>query len=449
MKEEFKRLIQNIIYILMGLQIVLGLLWIGANIGEVPRFGESTELLTMSESMRIDEYTGILYVLCIRVLFTIGEWIGLPGCAFVYVLQLAVALLTYQYFLKNVVHCSGKMVWFFAGFLLTVPTVTQCHLAILPYSLVSSAFVILLADLGKLWHKEYELTGKYVLRIGISWVASALLCPDYAWLSGIAVVMSALRFLWCKKRMVWQLLALCVAGALCICTVENLVQTEGATGKIQKNAGAVMVQRFVWPYFGTLGFFWGEEVTGLWDAAGLMSLSTYPERVIYEFGPVLEEACGKERANEIYWEMSQTAISMNTKNIAKNIISDAVAYVCPPLTMLFQLHGAGVSYTGFNYGRMKDFTPQLTKYYVNYALYAWAAIFILSVLLWALRRSTAKKPGATKERVSGFFCTMSIVVNLWYVMCSGNMQDYKKLMVNSVLCTCLIIHLMYTANVDK
>lgn len=444
MKAEVKKLIQSIIYILMGLQVLLGGLWICSSLGGVSRFEESTELLAMSKTLCIDEYTGILYPLCIRAFITLGEWVKLSGCAFVYVLQLVVACLAYQYFLKRVVGCSGKKGWFFALFIVTIPTIAQCHVAVLPYSLVSSVFVLLLTELVELWRDEAKLRLKQMLRIGIWWVVSALICPDYSWLSGIAVVISALRYLLLHKKTAWQLLALCLAGVLCIGTIEALVQKDGAMGKIQRFVGSAMVLRCVWPNFGTFQYFWGEEVTALWNSRELANLAMYPEKVIYEFGPVLEQTYGKERAEEIYLEMSKTAISLDTKNIVLNMAREGAAYVCPPLTMLLQLKGVGVSYTGWNYGRMKDYAPELTGYYVNYALYTWVCVFGLSVVLWWLNRNTGQEGRVCKQKMwtGGFIGTVSLVINLWYVMCSGNMQDYKKVIVNSVLCAFLVIWLM-------
>ena len=39
---------------------------------------------------------------------------------------------------------------------------------------------------------------------------------------------------------------------------------------------------------------------------------------------------------------------------------------------------------------------------------------------------------------------ISILINLWYVMSSGGMQDYKKLIVNSILCAVWVVYLVAT-----
>lgn len=448
MKEEGKKLIQSIIYILMGLQIVLGGLWIGANLGYVSRFEESTELIAMSESLCVDEYTGILYPICIRVLFAIGRWTTLPGCALVYLVQLMIAAVAYRHFLHKVMCVHDKRAWFFAGFIITIPTIAQCHVGILPYSLVSSVFVILLADLIVLWQRKERLTAKLLLPISIWWVLSALICPDYGWLSGIAAGLMIVLYVVQRKRILWQLVIMCMASILCISIVSACVQNQGGEGKIQKTIGAAMVQRFVWPNFATFQHFWSQEVLALWDTRDLAGLAMYPEKVIYEFGPLLEQTYGKERANEIYIEMAKTAIGLDTKNIIQNMAGDMAAYVCPPVTMWLQLKGVGTSYTGWNYGRMKDYAPVLTGYYVEYALNAWVMVLLLGIGLWLLTERGHKK-FSEKLWTGSFLCAITIVINLWYVMCSGNMQDYKKLIVNSVLCGFFVIRLTGVARIDK
>ena len=447
MKEQIKRLIQNIIYIMMGLQILLGILWMGESLSGMSRFEESTELLHMSETLCMDEYTGILYPPLIRLMNICGNLFQLPGYSFLYVLQLTAALFSYGYFLKKIVfsetemnlRLKGKIV-LFAFFVMTVPPIAQCHVAILPYSFASSAMVVLLAETIKLWKKEYSLTNMDILRIAVSWGLSAMILPDYAWLGGVAVVLSVLRYIILHKKLVVKLLAMCLTTSLVICGFNVAFQTEGSMGRIQRSAEAVMLQRVVWPHFATFQYFWCDEVKELWDEASLKSLAMYPETVIYEFGPKLEAAHGKEYANVIYWEMIKRVYSLNTKEILLRIMEDIVAYICPPLTMLLQLQGMGVSYTGWNYGRMTDYAPGLTMYYVKFSLYAWTFMLMLSAVLklFSLREKGTEKG----ERIGGYLCVVSVAVNLWYVIFSGNMQDYKKLMVNSILWAFLIVKVL-------
>ena len=443
MKEECKKLIQNIIYLIMGLQILMGFLWMAANLGKVPRFQECMEFLHMSETLCVDEYTGILYPLGIRLLYAVAGLLQLPGCSFVYLLQVVAAYLAYIYFLRKVFFPGEELsvllrnrLRFGVLFILTVPPIAQCHMALLPYSLATSVMVVLLADTIELW-RGAELEKKLVLRMGAGWILSAFLCPDYAWLCGVAVVLSTIRYMILRKKKAVKLLVMCLCCSLFIGCVSPVVQTEGSMGKIQKSVGAMLLQRFVWPNFSTFHLFWYDEIKALWDSKEIVTIAQHPEMVIYEFGPMVEATYGKERADDFYWHMSKKALSLDTRNIVGNIMEDTVAYLCPPLTMFLQLHGmdVGEAYTGWNYGRMKDYAPVLTGNYVNYSLSAWCILLVLCALLGILseREKKATDKSNKKQWIGLYLGTVSIAVNLWYVMTSGNMQDYKKVMLNSIL----------------
>lgn len=455
MKLEIKKLISDIVYILMGLQIVLGSIWLFCNLQEVPRFEESTELISLSKSLGVDEYAGILYPLCIRGALELGRLTGLSGCSLLYLLQLGAAYWAVVCLLKQVVPDSKKRVWFFAGFVVTIPTVLQCVAAVLPYTFATAFFLLLLAEGITLWKGVgTELTQGRLFRMAVYWILAAWSCPAYVWFGagavGVIAVRAALRLKTCKVFRV-RLGILCVAVALCFNAVKLLPAAQEDTPKIQNTIGAAMLRRVVWPNFAGFCDFWQGEVLDTFDGTQLLEISNYPEQVIYVFGPVLEEKYGKEKANEIYWDMSKAAFSLNTKQVLTNMLKDAAAYVCPQLTMLLQLQGIGVSYTGWNYGRMKDYTPVLTRYYVNCALNAWLVLMPLVLVYWSIGRPKKKASKAAwakrrearqSQKAGGYLFIMSLLINLWYVMSSGGMQDYKKLTVNSILCAVWLVYLM-------
>ena len=128
---------------------------------------------------------------------------------------------------------------------------------------------------------------------------------------------------------------------------------------------------------------------------------------------------------------------MDTKYVLGGILEDGCAYLCPPLTMYLNINGVGNSYAGWNYGRMKDYTPRLAYYYVNVSLSGWIYLLITSAIL-VLIHLFPKQWMAEAERKRNvrliLMCVIhSLGINLWYVMTSGHMQDYKKVLVISVL----------------
>ncbi|MGN1147015.1 MAG: hypothetical protein ACI4TB_01250, partial [Lachnospiraceae bacterium] len=165
-----KNSIKGLLLIGMSVQIVLGMIWMGANLFSVQNFAETAEYVEMSRTFLLDEYVGILYPLLLRLC---------PIYTLVYVIQLLTA------FVAGCVFCcysglgeerlfSGKNI-FGALYLLTIPFTMQLHMAILPQSLIYSLFLLQLGLAVRVLRKETE---KYISSFVYScvlWLGMALL----------------------------------------------------------------------------------------------------------------------------------------------------------------------------------------------------------------------------------------------------------------------------------
>lgn len=450
MKKKWIEMIEITIYISMGIQIVLGIVWALANFTKVPGFEESSELLLMAENMQMDDYTGFLYPLCVKGCNLLAGWTGLPFCVFLYVLQLVAAYFSYVYFIRWIIspkpekrrHLQKRMP-VYAGFLITIPVVLQVHVAVLPYSLASSFFIVLLARVLQVCLSESQVKKKELYGIGAFWILSTLLCLDYLWLSAVAVGIGAIWYVKKHKEAAWKWILLMVISIIFCMSLNACFLTPESTKKMEKSLAGVMLTRFVWPNFNELSFFWDEEVKESFTVEELSMISTYPEKVFTHFGPMMEQKLGKKRAEEIYWNMVKTSLQMDTKDVLYPVIADGVAYLCPPLSVYLQLQGMGTSYTGWNYGRMKDYAPLITKYYVEIALKLWIYLLIAGSILLLLNRFPKiwlpAKEKARNRNIVAFCVVTGLVVNGWYVMASGNMQDYKKVVVITILWGFLMI----------
>ena len=83
--------IRSLLLIGMGVQIILGLIWIGGNITSGCLAEETVIYEKAAETMVMDEYVGVLYPLLIRFSQIIMGIMGLPYESFLYMLQLGVA----------------------------------------------------------------------------------------------------------------------------------------------------------------------------------------------------------------------------------------------------------------------------------------------------------------------------------------------------------------------
>lgn len=86
----------------MGIQIVLGLVWLILNFPASWEYPESRELFKAAESWQLDEYTGVLYPLLLRIFgwLTGNRKMLLKGI--LSILQLGAAFLAYKCFLKQI-----------------------------------------------------------------------------------------------------------------------------------------------------------------------------------------------------------------------------------------------------------------------------------------------------------------------------------------------------------
>lgn len=444
MKKKIAEVLHITIYIWIGIQVVLGICWGVCNFDKIPDFQETGEFLTMSATLCVDEYTGYLYPLIMRGFHELAAWISVPSCTMLYLLQLIIAYLAYDYFLQKVVFYKSwkwavlrKRIPLYVAFFMTIPSVLQVHMAILPYSLASSLLLILVAKITGIWQEEHKIKKGDLFGIAFLWMLSAQICVDYAWIGGMVILIGIVYYMWVHKHFCWKMSLTFLVTLLLIGGLNSALQTPGSMGKIQRSPEGVLLTRMVWPKFVQMEDFWEESVKAEYSTEELLSISTYPEKVIYDFGPHMDSVLGYKEANRVYRNMIKQTIAIDTKYMLSAILKDGGAYICPPITMYLQLQGVGSSFTGWNYGRMKDYTPRLTAVYVNIALTGWICLFVSSVLLTIFSTFPKEWQAENMRKRSTrllLYCTMVVLItDFWYVMTSGHMQDYKKVPIISVL----------------
>lgn len=431
-KQVITKLIEYVIFLLAGIQVLWGVVWIACNITAVPQFAESDLLLQVSRDFVLDEYMGILYPLLLRIASVAGG----GYCVLVYLLQLGVAFVAYSYFLKKVfgTFFAGKhkkSAYLMAAYIVTFPVILQGHMSVLPYSLASSMLVLVLAQLKMLLTEKGPMSTKRVISVGVFWVIAALLLPDYGIILGAVVALGFMICGWKKERR-WRVLLLTLFVAVaCMGSVLSLTQTPGSLGRIQKSMGSVMLSRFAWPYMERNSFFWSEEVKAAFDNTDFVQISLYPERIMYEFGPRLEEAVGKEKADSLYWQMAIDSVKIGKKEALSALGRDLLLNVSGPVGIQLQWQGVGVSYAGWNYARLAENAPVITKYYVNFAGYSFDFMVLLAIAMILLYRKICKEVCNRKTCVLTIF--LIGIITIWYTLIGNGMQDYLKVIPLNIL----------------
>ena len=423
----------SLLVIGMTVQILLGILWILCNFPSGWTYPETEYYIAVADSWVLDEYTGVLYPVLIRGCRVLMGRLGVPFEGLLYLVQISVAFVCDSAF---VMLCRwglcGRKMLLRAGFgglyLLTVPLCVQWHLSILPHSFLSSLFLLLLGlCIRAVRHKEY-CNAKLVIQVAILWAVMTLLHPDYWWFGLIPVLYIAYLFLRKKAfTMFVCVLAAAVISSVLAVGINTLVQMPGSSGKIQKSLGASMVSRMVWPNFHTNYFFWPDEIKAIMTQVDGMNISAHADLVQTSFGPMVEEAYGKDKADEMYWQMAINCFTVRTKEVITAIGEDFVAYLFTPWQGKSHLDGSGLSYSGWHYDKMRTETPKLTRWYVDYGLISFGIGMILVVCLEIVKCIKARHIRVTGCRAGcslPLLCVLFQVV--WYTMAGAGMMDYRN-----------------------
>ncbi len=428
-------ILKGILFIGISIQTILGIVWMCCNFANIPSFGDSLFYFQVSETLKCDEYTGILYPLILR----------LTGAhqSIVYLLQLAAACGAADRFLRSFGRMKkGWRIWGCLG-LLTMPVVMQCHMALLPCSFVSSLMLLALTWLIEAVKTRERRSLKRLAMVCLCWLAEALLLPEYLFLGAVPVLLYWLCFLsrWkaAGRGAVYGLL-LTAAFLGMILGINSLTQREGLYGKGDRTLLKTLVQRISWtnlledyedwPWQMIL---YANEYT-IRDAA--MSADGM-ERLLF---PAIEQAAVEQPEagilpEEYYKTMIDTAWRWHKIVILREIAWDMLSYGASPLFLQESLKGEGYdSYNGRNYEVFLEYTPELSKRYMDLGSWWFGLMLPVSAVLQllSLPYSTILEKKRTFHWLACCLITIAAMIG-WYTMRGAGMMDYKNTAVISLL----------------
>lgn len=365
--------IKKILFIGFSIQIILGLMWLYRNFGQVQDFGEPDSALY-----------GWFYVL-------IGK-----NHFIMYLLQLIAAFLAGNCLLKRFGTApapgrgwGGPLKLWKGLAMLTFPFALQCHLAIQPYSFMASLSLVLLSFLqggfGRR-RKGSPTAGAWKKRIGC--LAGAAVC------AGLVVLLS---------------------GAA---DRENGEEPG-------RSFEAAMASRFAWPTIWNDREYWPEELRQMTEDV-LWEVAYFPNNMKI-LQARLEESVGKEEAKAHNLQIAKTGWEIHSSTVIRQIGWDVLGYMFTPPVFQWQLKGnAYDSYTGRNYEIMRDHEPVLTRYYVDYACWWFGWMLLLALILTGIRLLLIKETDWRRSLIYLICCLA--VAGAWAVflaMRGAGMMDYR------------------------
>lgn len=354
--------IKGTLFIGFTVQILLGLGWMCANFLSRQDFPEP-------ESVLYRQLAGLAG--------------GLPQI--LYLVQLGTAFWAVSFFLKSLLGEAEKgdfpgrcrRIWEILA-VLTYPFAMQCHMAALPFSLMGSLLTVAFALL---------------LRKGRKYRTAKLL-------GGIFLC-----------AILWTALS----GAL----------DREAREKPGRSLEAAMASRFAWFTM------WNDQ--GMWD----QELQETVRDVLWESGycpgnmeileRVMEESLDSETARKYYMQMAQTGWRAHGSIVIRQIGWDVLGYLVTPAVFQKQLQGEAYdSYTGRNYEAMGGHCPALTKDYVDYGCWWFAASLFLALALVIIRVLGREVAGLGRRVFFWAVCMGGMgILALALTMRGAGIMDYK------------------------
>lgn len=432
-----------------SLQIVLGICWIVMNFQHFQNFEETAFYLEISKNLICDEYEGILYPLLILPAKGIEKIFPIPYYCILYLLQLGVAMAAGYVFLQSVgIKSRKKLIWG-SLVLLTFPMVMQCHLAVLPRSLVSSFLLLELAACLQEVGKEQCLNATGFVKILFFWMGTAFLQPEYLYLGGVPVLLlfgyKVGRAWKNHKKSIMHSLLLMLAFIGIITGIHSLTQVEGYYGRTRQSLNLHLASRCVWRYVHVDSDYWPEDARGLFSQEQIKIADLYADNVEQIVGRTLEKALGEERAREVLGEIAKHAWTYHKQNIVHDVAWDVVGYTFSPPVVQRQFAGkANDSYSGTNYEIMRMQSPVLTEAVLNYGCWWFVPCLILAGVLQVLQMFREKSIFWNVKKVIiilGWILTVLAVV-LYYTLQGAGMMDYKKSI------AVILLWLIWTLNME-
>ena len=149
-------------------------------------------------------------------------------------------------------------------------------------------------------------------------------------------------------------------------------------------------------------------------------MSKRSDNMMYSVGPTLESDWGKEKDNELYRRMAVDCFRVRTRDIVYQIRDDLVDSALIPFSTWWQDNGERMSQTGWNYGRFRTESPEVSRFYMKFAVIGLAFCVVMSIITQVVEKSARKKMLV--------FAAVAATQCLYTVLSTGNTVDYSQLL---------------------
>lgn len=395
---------KNMLCIGFGIQIILGVIWMYFNLLHLQVYsGQGSGLFLQLAPLLTKVYPAV------------------------YLLQSAAAIAAGYYLFRCLFPAGGKRKACFGALaLFTFPMGMQCHLAIAPFSLVSSLTLVMLSCLTSVL-REKTPSRKCFAAGCLCWVGMSFLLPVYFGVGLAMIVCYFVISLFQKERRRGLGACLVMAAAFCglILSVNALALKEQMIPDAEQRAYS-LCSRMSWPTLMPDHERWPAELNTVVEG-DIWEISLFADRLEAEFRPLVTGTFGKQKAAEYYRFIAADSWNRHKKLIARQIVGDFAAYTVTPVILPVQLEGkAYASYSGRNYEFFLEQNPKISKMVLTFFLRWFLLAALLSVMTVLLQI-----PGFWKEYrrqvipVVLLFGFTALTAGLIYTFRGAGIMDYK------------------------
>ncbi len=433
----FRNFIKYFLYIAVFAQIVSGTVYLVCNFSDYIVAPETEELLEVAKTLVFDEYVSVLYPVFLKMCVFIQEVIGIPYYRIVHIVQLTAFGFALWYVIN--LFFTGKKVWLEGAFVFMNPMCIHTILMVSPYAFKAAFGLLIVGAMLRLWKDGWKT--KHWVVLLLAYLMAALNVPDdlYVWLVPIGVFGLVVVLKKQDKVKVYKKICVLLAIVLVFFTAFGIgkgVSQAGTRGRMQKTVSSVLFQRTLWPELRTkYGFLPMDMIVAIpHDVA--MGSDGSSEQIQYVIGPLVEDAYGLERADELYKEAVLNQFSYNKKAMFKAVMSDFTGYALTPYSTMWYITGQEGSAFGKLYSLMSVSMP---RFVYGYYCISFVALFLLTFA--AVLKQVKEKAVVKKEKIrkSVFFAGFIIYQAMWYSIVNVQGVDYRHALLNVVLFSCFAL----------
>lgn len=423
-------IVRGFFFCAIALQIIFGIVYIGKNFMAVPQFRDTTIYLEMAERLVVDEYTGILYPVFIKICKFITT---IPYQIPIYIIQIVAGIGCVYYIVRT---WTGRKVFAFicALWINTIPFVAQVHMTVLPHSLAMTCLLFMGFQVLRGSTHYRALTMMEWAKLLCGFVILAQLDRVYLLPGMLFVVWAMFLQLYhaTHKALMFGVGVLIGIGMLIVnLAIYEVSQAPGSYGRSQRTLASALFDRVgIVTLNNKYRIYMPQEVFDTFGGDTLDYISRYPHKVQEEFKSKLEDKYEKERMNEVYFELAKLGLRTATKENVVKYATDVVHYAIPLGGYFSWQDGELKGTTGWNYQQFISEAPAFSVCYAKICNYLWGILFGISICGCIIRGIQCRK---WHLRMWIPIVGYVLIYAMYFAFGGTDVYDYKKALLPMVM----------------